>query len=227
MLSTNKVKISPGNYDNLYVISDIHAHFELLQGIINEINLRKDDLLIIAGDSCDRGPDTAEVYEKIIALKEEGYNLIHLLGNHEQMFFNAVVFGIDHDLWMRNGGQVTLDSYQGRKELHEKHLDLIEEMPLVVETEEHLIVHAGLAPNKSLSEQESEDLLWSRRQFIRSDLEVDKTVVFGHTITKTSRIYFYRNNTIGIDCGSYRNNKVGALELKTKQEFYVKTKERK
>ncbi|MGM0369824.1 MAG: metallophosphoesterase family protein [Bacillota bacterium] len=227
MLSKNKVKIEPENYDNLYVISDIHAHCELLQGIIDEINLTKDDLLIIAGDSCDRGPETAEVYEEIIALKEEGYNLIHLLGNHEQMFFNAVVFGIDHSLWMRNGGQLTLDSYQGRKELQEKHLDFIEAMPMVVETDDYLIVHAGLDPNKPISEQEIEDLLWSRSQFLRSDLEVNKTIVFGHTITKTSRIYFYSNNTIGIDCGSYKNNKVGALELKTKQEFYVKTKERK
>ena len=41
--------------------------------------------------------------------------------------------------------------------------------------------HAGLRPGLPLEQQREEDLLWIREEFLASDYDWGKTVVFGHT----------------------------------------------
>jgi hypothetical protein len=47
--------------------------------------------------------------------------------------------------------------------------------------EEYVFVHAGLRPRIPIAEQSPEDLLWIRHEFIESDSDFGRTVVFGHT----------------------------------------------
>lgn len=223
MKDNDKLLIDEAYFNNIYVFSDIHGYINLFNNLLKKINLKRDDLLIVAGDSCDRGEKSYAVYEKMINLQKKGYNLIHLLGNHEKMFYDYFLFGEGYKLWMLNHGEKTLKYYNNHKILLNRHLDFIEKMPLLIETQNYILVHAGINPNKRLDEQEDRDLLWIREKFINKELKyVKKTVVFGHSVTSTGRIYFYPNNTIGIDCGSYLYHKLGALELKSKREFYTK-----
>ena len=222
MQEINNYQINESNYDEIYVISDLHGDIELFSKMIEKLDLKKDELLIIAGDSCDRGAESASIYQKIIEMKEKGFNLIHLRGNHEKMFFDYMVFEEGYKLWMLNGGKQTLLSYENHNFDLEKHLDLIDEMPHFVESDNYIIVHAGLNPAKRLSEQSEEDLLWIRERFIGAKLKyIDKTVVFGHTPTESGKICYYSNNTLGIDCGSYLHKRLGAFSLKDEQEYYV------
>lgn len=56
MSSNFKIEyINENNYNRIFVVSDIHGYYNLFEKLLNKIDLKKDDLLIILGDSCDRG----------------------------------------------------------------------------------------------------------------------------------------------------------------------------
>lgn len=223
----NKDLLKEKDYSNIYVLSDLHGYYELFKKALKLIDLKKDDLLIINGDSCDRGQDSFQIYQEVLRLKKEGQQLIHIKGNHEKMFYDFVVHGNGREIWMRNGGQATLDSYPGSmeesREILDRHMEFIEGMPLIVETERYIIVHAGLHPWRALFEQEESDLLWIRDAFIGQSLKyINKMVVFGHTVNPGGRIKYFSNDTFAIDCGTYANHRLGILELISQDEFYVK-----
>lgn len=217
----NYVKINESDYENTYCTSDIHGCLSYLRKGLEQIKFSRKDLLIVAGDSCDRGERSCDVYELFLSLKNEGFQVIHIMGNHEKMFYDYMVYDEGYDLWMTNGGEKTLDSYSSKEKI-DKHLDYIETMPFYVESENHIIVHAGVNPKFDIKNQKKDDLIWITNEFKREkNPRIRKTIVFGHSITKSGKIEFYNNNTIGIDCGCYKNNKLGILELKTKREYYA------
>lgn len=212
------IYIDEDEYENIYIISDIHGNYPIFKKVLEKISLKKEDLLIIAGDSCDRGYYTNQVYSSILSLTDRGYNIIHLIGNHEVLFMNYILHNRNKNFWFMNGGLNTLKSYN--MNISKDHINYIKKMPLIIETQNYLVVHAGINPVKPLEEQAQRDLLWIRDAFINRNLPyIDKTVVFGHTITDTGRIKYYSNNTVGIDCGSLK--RMGILELKSKVSVYV------
>jgi len=215
----NIKRINDKDYNKIYVISDIHGNLILLNKMLLKIDLKKDDLLIIDGDSCDRGENSSDVYEKVINLINDNYNVIHLKGNHEAMFYDFIVNNENYERWIRNGGNYTFDSYHS-KSLMDKHIKFISEMEYIIETDNYYIVHAGINPENSLENQIPRDLVWIRDEFINSELKLNKKIIFGHTINKDGKIKFLKDK-IAIDCGSYSNFVLGALELKTGFEYYV------
>ena len=160
-------KISEKNYEKIFIMTDIHGRYDLFEKIFGEINFTKNDLLIILGDSCDRGEYTYEMYRKYIDLQNEGYNVIHLIGNHEDTILKSRN-DLNHKAnWMFNGGERTVYSFfrhQNRFEeiidyweefYKEKWLfDFFEEMPHIVESENCIFVHAGIDFSKSLENQD-------------------------------------------------------------------------
>lgn len=50
--------------------------------------ITKDDLVIILGDSCDRGKDSIGLYIRYTEMIKDGYSIKHIMGNHEYMFLN-------------------------------------------------------------------------------------------------------------------------------------------
>ena len=99
-------RIDENNYERIFLTSDIHGHYSMFEKLLDTINLTKRDLLIILGDSCDRGSQSYEMYKKYYELEKEGYNIKHLRGNHEDMLIKAMESG-DNDHWYRNGGEKT------------------------------------------------------------------------------------------------------------------------
>ena len=66
--------------ENIYVIGDIHGKYSALKLILNRIlPIRKQDLLIFLGDYVDRGPDSYNVINELIKLKNKYDNVICLL----------------------------------------------------------------------------------------------------------------------------------------------------
>ena len=47
---------------NIYVLSDLHGHFDIFIQMLKKINFNDDDELYILGDCCDRGPDSLKIY---------------------------------------------------------------------------------------------------------------------------------------------------------------------
>jgi putative phosphoesterase len=62
----------------LAVISDIHSNFSALEAVFHDLQTQSPDLIVVAGDFINRGPQPREVWD---ALRERGWPLVR--GNHE------------------------------------------------------------------------------------------------------------------------------------------------
>lgn len=216
------LKISEKDYERIFVISDIHAHASLFKELLDKIKYTKKDLILILGDSCDRGNELEETYALLFSL-EKKINLIHLIGNHEEMLYNYFVFDeIYPYMYKNNGGFQTVNFFNSNKKLLEKVLNYIEKMPDIVESENYIFVHAGINTSLPLKEQDIEYIRWTRKDFWLDNTEEDKTIIFGHTIQQNGEIRIYKYyNTIGIDCGTYKYNRLACYEIKSKKKIYV------
>jgi len=100
---------------DLYAIGDIHGSLESLERLFDKINpdLTRDRLLFV-GDYIDRGPQSKEVVDYIIRLKNLAPpgQIICLKGNHEAMFLDFLEGG-PAEMFIFNGGRATVEGYWG------------------------------------------------------------------------------------------------------------------
>ena len=235
-------KINEDDYERIFLTSDIHGHYSMFEELLDKIKLTKKDLLIILGDSCDRGPKTYELYKKYYDLVNEGYNIKHLRGNHEDMLIKAMESG-DNDHWYRNGGEKTQKSFYNNSESKDTltfeewleregiksvkwFVDWLDRIPIMISGKKNLFVHAAFDTTKSEDEQEHRFLIWDRNDFWTNN-KTGKAIYFGHTPSKDGKIKHYVNDVHCIDTGSYKNGIIACVELKTGKEIYIKDKENK
>ena len=209
----------------IYAIGDIHGCLSHLEHLIDLVNPDLDrHRLIFMGDYIDRGPDSAGVVDFIIDLKKRynPENIICLMGNHERMFLDYLD-GKDEMLFLMNGGVTTTASYWGEygdrlnRRLPPEHWEFYQTLKLYYETDDYIFVHAGLKPGLPLENQQEEDLLWIRKEFISSDYDFGRRVIFGHTPMRSPLV---RANKIGIDTGAVYGNKLTCVVLPD-EKFYA------
>jgi len=219
----NIMKLDMEDYDKVWIISDIHGYHNVFLKLLDKIKLTTKDLLIINGDSCDRGPSSLKMYDTIQELIESGLNIIHTFGNHEDLMVNAIENG-ELFAWYRNGGRQTVDSYKEKYDILNKHLKYIKNMPIAVDLGKYFVVHGGINPEKSIEDQIPYEMTWIRGDFIDYPLlKTDKIIIYGHTPNLDGKIHFVDNQKISIDCGSYDTGVVGAIELKSMKIIYEST----
>lgn len=173
--------------ERTFVIGDIHGCLTLLKRLIDKIPWDpKKDRLIFVGDYIDRGEDPKGVIDFILELKRISEKVDCILGNHEAMLLDYLK-GKNRELYLFNGGTVTLASYRfSRKNeddplIPEDHLKFFNELKPYIELENYYIVHAGFRPGIKIEDQSLEDMIWIRYEFIESDYDFGKKVIFGHT----------------------------------------------
>ena len=219
----------PENH-RLYCIGDIHGRLDLLlethAKIVQDATTYKGTkTLVYLGDYIDRGPNSKQVIDCLLDKPIDDFKSVYLLGNHEQVLLQFMLssdLSIAHD-WFKFGGLSTLVSYgvevrgiptskdigRLRNELFEKmptpHLDFFKRLSLSYETEGYFFVHAGIKPKVKLPQQQPEDMLWIRDEFLTSRLSHGKVIVHGHTVTPTPEIL---TNRIGLDTGAYSSGKL-------------------
>ncbi len=72
------------------VIGDIHGCNLTFNSLLFEhLNIYPEDEIFLFGDYIDRGPDSKGVINTILSLKENGYQISTLRGNHEQMMMES------------------------------------------------------------------------------------------------------------------------------------------
>jgi serine/threonine protein phosphatase 1 len=71
-------------------------------------------------------------------------------------------------------------------------------------------VHAGVRPGIPLKEQQENDLLWIRNEFLDSNENFGKYIVHGHTPVREPDI---RPNRINIDTGAYATGNLTLLRI--------------
>nr|HID59061.1 serine/threonine protein phosphatase [Desulfobacterales bacterium] len=208
----------------IFAIGDIHGCFDKLVALMELIDIDfKCDTLLFLGDYIDRGRDSKRVVEFMISLREKNPNTIFLKGNHEGMFLDYLN-QIDRFTFLYNGGRQTLDSYlrdpNRSKEglIPLSHLRFFQSLHLYHETDDYIFVHAGLKEGVRLEDQDEKDLLWIRGDFINSDFDFGKLVIFGHTPFKRPLV---QKNKIGIDTGAVYGNRLTCLELPAMRFYSV------
>lgn len=185
-------------------IGDIHGCRASLDALFNKLVDYKDRTFIFIGDYIDRGPDSKGVVDLLLEL-QKSLDIIFLRGNHEQMLLDA----IDHDkrmLWLSNGGKETLKSY-GASALEmnfpEAHMRFYRDTRMFYNANDYFFVHAGLRPDKTITEstqneQDTQEMLWERSHLNALETKWEKPVVFGHTPRPHP---IQKEKMIGIDTG--------------------------
>ena len=205
-----------------YAVGDVHGRDDLLRDLLAQIDAHaagRDHRLIFLGDYIDRGPYSAAVVSRLMALQQARppSAVICLRGNHEQMALDALAAGggWQVNFWRRNGGDATLASYAPPGEepelghVSEEHRAWFATLPLSYQDAQRIYVHAGLEPHTPLAEQEDEVLLWIREAFLRApEGSFPAHVVHGHTPTWAGKpdwadpeLLAHRTN---LDTGAYQ-----------------------
>eukprot|EP01041_Mallomonas_annulata_P026899 gene26899-48352_t len=177
----------------------------------------------------DRGPDSAGVIETAMALRAAGRKVRFLMGNHEEVFLRACRKN-DAKItrfFIRIGGEATVLSYPITRaeymalDMHElserlrtlvpqSHLEFIDSFEDQIVIGDYAFVHAGIRPGVPLAEQKPSDLRWIREEFVEHRGDLEKVVIYGHTIYDKVE---ERGSRIGIDTGAYASAELTAIGL--------------
>jgi serine/threonine protein phosphatase 1 len=190
---------------------------------------------VFLGDYIDRGPHSREVIGLLID-RHRHYEVICLKGNHEAL---AVRFLADPSAlsdWRRVGARDTLLSYgvsaaEGctrrtqretatafRNALPDSHHRFLENLGLSFTSGDFFFVHAGVRPGVPLEQQNEQDLLWIRQDFLMHQGAFGKVVIHGHTPTVEPDV---RPNRINIDTGAYATGRLTCLVLESDQMEFI------
>lgn len=229
----------------IYAIGDIHGRFDLLQElearIVRDASVRQASrrLIICLGDYIDRGYQSREVVDHLLAPPPDGFSRICLKGNHEVFALQYLEDPGLGRLWFANGGREALMSYgvpvgagvegdAGRGDVHaafcaalpDTHRKFFEGLTLTHREGDYLFVHAGVRPGRPLDVQEVDDLVWIREEFVASEADFGAVVVHGHTAFAEPDIH---PNRIGVDTGAYATGRLTCLVLEGTEQSFLRT----
>jgi serine/threonine protein phosphatase 1 len=229
----------------VYAVGDIHGRADLLERLHGLIRAdvvaapKRRNVLVYLGDYIDRGTGSSAVVEMLIERPLEGFEAVHLKGNHEDFLLG---FLDDHSIaanWVLNGAMETLRSYgvapldmmrgtSGQRKVQRAlaaavpphHLAFFRTLETRHVEGDYVFVHAGLRPGVSLKDQREIDLLWIRGEFLSNESFFPKFVVHGHTSRREPEV---RANRINIDTRAYHSNRLTCLVLDGADRRFLRT----
>ena len=149
-----------------YVIPDLHGRSDLLDEAMAAISARSGGeagTVVMLGDYVDKGPDSKQVIDRLLAGVAAGWNLIALKGNHDVMMLEALREPAKMAAWLEKGGDAALASYGGDPAaVPPAHIAWLDRLSLMHVDAHRLYVHAGVDPGVSLDRQSETTLLWKR-----------------------------------------------------------------
>lgn len=219
----------------IYAIGDVHGHLALLERlwakIDNELAQHSDDYRIIfLGDYVDRGPDSAGCVDFLIKLSKHNPNVVCLKGNHEaklEAFLRDPVriadsffgfgglectrsYGVDIHTIPTSSEDIHRISIELEKRIPASHHAFFAELPVRIDFGDYLFVHAGVRPGVDLDQQDEQDLITIRGEFISHPGLFDKVIVHGHTPAYPMEILPHR---INVDTHAYATGVLSCLVL--------------
>ena len=195
-------------------LGDIHGCDVALDTLLDKLAITPDDTLVILGDVIDRGPGSRAVIDRLIEL-QNACHLKCLMGNHEEIFFDARAGGEWSQSWLRFGGQEMLDSYGGDIDhVPDSHVEFLQDMLPYWESDQEIFVHANLEPEVALENQTPQWLRWERLTGNEPPHASGKRVVCGHT-TQPSGYPAIAEGWLCIDTCVYGPGYLTALDTAT------------
>ena len=212
----------------LIAVGDIHGCHNEFSELLNQLELKEDDRLVLLGDLVNRGPDSTKVLDLARATRS-----ISILGNHELRLLKFKKTG--DRKYMKEHDLETFDS------LRPQDWTYLESMQLTYEEPElnMVFVHGGFLPGEPWQKQPSEVV--TRIQVVDKEGRARKRadapdapawadlgsgppfVVYGHT----PRPEVYKLKwSIGIDTGCVMGGALTAYVLPERRIVQVKARQR-
>ncbi|MFP8952203.1 metallophosphoesterase family protein [Natrialbaceae archaeon A-arb3/5] len=198
-------RIDRGQYDDVYVIGDVHGCVGALETLLSELELGVDDLAIFVGDLVRKGPESKAVLDRVRSSPQ----LLSVRGNNEQKLVD---------------GTASLPS------LDEADHEYIESLPVAISWDGGLVVHGGVDPSRGLASHSNEDVLTMRAPdgdgydgpFWFDEYEGPPRVFFGHTVLENP---FDCEWAVGLDTGCVYGGCLTAYDVRRDRFVSVSTSE--
>ena len=225
----------------LYAIGDVHGRADLLAIMHGQIaqEIARDGVanwrIVHLGDYVDRGPQSRQVLELLVAACGRDARNIALMGNHDEGFLDFLADPMNARLFIDYGGFDTAASYgvvlrtESPDALYKSHAELMAAMP-----QAHLIFvrdlkrsvafgdfyfcHAGVRPGVPLGDQNPHDLIWIRREFLNHDGLFEKVVVHGHTPHDAPQVLA---NRVNVDTMAFSSGRLTALVVDGREKRFL------
>jgi serine/threonine protein phosphatase 1 len=224
----------------LYVIGDIHGRLDLLDQLIDTIHRDVEEygsvaLTVTLGDYIDRGPASRGVLDRLIS-NPFPTPLVALKGNHEALLQAFLTNPAVGKHWRSLGGAETLYSYgvpvgmlmaekdyaeaadRLRAALPAGHFRFLQSLKTSFSHGKYFLCHAGVRPGVPLENQQEEDLLWIRDEFLNSKIDFGKIVVHGHTPRPEPEVL---PNRINIDTGAFATGQLTCVVLERDRHRFL------
>lgn len=175
------------------VVSDIHGELELFNALLSKVDYSEEDILIINGDIIDIGQNSLGVLRKVMKLLERD-NVYLIEGNCDIIFeqleeewlypYMSRIHTVIHECLEEMGKSI--NDFPTQKDLkaaiYEKYskerLALLD-LPIALETEDFIFVHAGVNEVGDYKETLEWDAITMQR-FAEKSHTSEKMIVVGH-----------------------------------------------
>lgn len=173
-------RIDADEWENVYVVGDVHGCRAELEDLLGRIALADDELVVFVGDLIRKGPDSRGVVRLVRGMD----NAVSIEGNNEPKLFR---------------GEASLP------ELDDEDRAYLASLPTVISWGENAAVHGGVDPDAPVSEHTPEQLRNMRnpkadadygRPFWWEYYEGPPRLFFGHTPLEAP---VAREHAIGLD----------------------------
>ncbi len=231
--------------ERIYAVGDVHGRIDLLKAMLKRLAVDileqegdgRTPRIIFLGDYVDRGDNSREVVETLMACKgsDPEKRMNFLIGNHEVALLNFLKDPVGKCDWLGYGGLQTLSSYgvslpatHDGEELRRvaknlrgamgSHIAFLLGFKRYIRSGDVVFAHAGIEPWVALEDQEDKALLWGRSSFIELGGQPGLRVVHGHydaiePVQTPARVC--------VDTGAYYSGKLTAIRLDAGEELIV------
>ena len=193
--------IEPGR--RVIAVSDIHGNLPFLKGLLEQVGLTPDDVLILVGDLLEKGQDSLATLRYVMELQEK-YTVYPLCGNCDDIprTFLERPDGTDGELWwsilsrwreratlIQMAAEAGIPFPGGPRDLPALRAALLERfpeetaflmnMPHILEAGNFIFVHGGIPREDALDELDAYSCM-KNDDFMGQGLSFHKWVVVGH-----------------------------------------------
>lgn len=179
------------------VISDVHANLVLFKRLLKKVNYTTEDYLFINGDLCEKGPGSLAVVDFVRGLAEQSTNVYITKGNcdvlHRYVFdreegittyMNRQKNSILNEMLVKH--DKTIEDFVDLRQLADFYrahfhgeIEWLESLPIAYETEDFILIHAGLENIKDWK-QTGEKVALYTPAFYEQGHQAEKNVIVGH-----------------------------------------------
>jgi len=195
-IDASQQHIDSEEWDDIYVVGDVHGCLETLKGLVETLDPSPDDLVVFVGDLVRKGPDSKGVLDFVRSRP----NFLTVRGNNEQKLID---------------GRKSIDT------LTDDDLDYIESLPVVISWDNVVVVHGGIDHRKPVVEHTLMELLnnrslvpdgsYERPYWFETRREFPR-VFFGHTVLDEP---FDSEYAVGLDTGCVYGGQLTAYDYRT------------